>query len=601
MQAPITIDFETKAIGARPLQFPPEPVGVAVDMNDGTPPFYAAWGHPTGNNSTRDKARKALANIWDRPLVFHNGGSFDIQVACEQLDLPWPREWHDTLYLLYLLEPHARSLALKPSAERLLSIPPTERDAVKDWVMRHVPGATAAKWGAHIALAPGELVGHYAAMDVTMTRKLWEYAHPLMVQAGMQEAYNRERELAPVLWDAERRGVRVDRELLESDADFYGHMLTHVDDMIRQQLGTPNLNIDSDDELANALERAGVVDKWVLTPTGRRSTSKKNMEVALGGSSLQHLLRYRGALSTCHGTFMLPWLELSQHDGRIHPTWNQTRNPDGKGTRTGRLSCSNPNLMNVPKEYEDAVPPDLPPLPLMRRYLLPEPGHVWARRDYSQQELRILAHYEDGDMLARYAANPKIDFHELAGQLIHESTGNKLTRKHVKTTAFSILYGAGSQSMAEKLGCTKEEAQALKDAYYDAVPGIRDLQQTLKWRARNNKPMKTWGGREYYCEPPVTDKKTGVVRSFEYKMLNYLIQGSAADCTKQGLLNYNATAKYGVFTVQVHDEINISVPEECLKQEMRILADAMADVNFDVPMLSDGSFGPNYQELVNCD
>ena len=154
--------------------------------------------------------------------------------------------------------------------------------------------------------------------------------------------------------------------------------------------------------------------------------------------------------------------------------------------------------------------------------------------------------------------------------------------------------------MAAKLKCQPAEAQELKNAYYQAIPGIRQVQDDIRELVRAQQPIRTWGGRVYHCEEPRLVKMPGGYekwQTYEYKLLNYLIQGSAADCTKEAIINYDAAARDGVFTVQVYDEMNMSCPPEAVASEMKILADCMADVRFDVPMLSDGSFGPNYQDL----
>ena len=592
----VTIDFETQSIGLRPHAFPPKSVGVAIQLEGKPEAAYLAYGHPTGNTHTWEDARRVLTGLWDQPILTHNGSAFDLLICCEEFGLPWPKEWHDTLYELFLLYPH-ENLSLKPSAERLLGIAPNERDAVKAWVLAKVPGCKPSQWGAYIALAPGGLVSEYARMDVTMTLRLHELLYPQILRTGMDVAYEREKLLAPVLHKSSLRGVRCNVEQLADDLAFYRVVMQDCDIMIRKALQAPGLNIDSNDDLAAALDRLGLVKNWILTPTGKRSTSKVNLAIALNSSPLAGIIGYRNQLATCMGTFMEPWLRLSSTTGRVYPTWNQVRGEHG-GARTGRATCSDPNLLNVPKEFEALPPEGLPPLPLMRSYLLPEEGHVWCRRDYQQQELRILAHYEDGQMMDEYNRDPRVDFHDLAGKLITANTGRKLERKHIKTTAFSILYGAGAASMAVKLGCDTQEAQELKNAYYQAIPGIRTVQNEIRQLVRMNKPIRTWGGRLYFCENP-TVRENGQQQTYEYKLLNYLIQGNAADCTKQAIINYDRACKDGMFTVQVYDEMNMSCPPEAMLSEMKILAECMADVKFDVPMLSDGSYGPNYQDLTD--
>ena len=600
----ITIDFETEAIAGNVSKFPPKPVGVAI-KRAGQPAKYMAWGHPTGNNCTYAEAKTALAEAcsgrWGN-LLFHNA-KFDLSIIQQHFFEyePDPLAIEDTQYLLFLKDPHSTNLSLKPSAEKYLAMPPEEQDDLRAWVLSHVQEAKSSDWGAHISRAPGGIVGRYAIGDVDRTEAL--YYHLFSTKEKMLEAYRREQRLLPVLMKAERNGVRVDVYRLAQDSIRYEAALVEVENRMREMLGAPDLDFDTDNDLANAVEKAGMAGNWVLTPTGRRSTAKGALEQGITHAPLRKLLAYRGALATCLGTFIRPWSRMAaQCNGRMHPNWNQVRLARGdkgntSGTRTGRVSCDTPNFTNVPNEFDQAVPAGLPPLPLMKEYLLPEEGHVWLKRDYSQQELRILAHYAEGFMLEQYQKDPTTDFHDLAGTLIKENTHIELPRKYVKITAFSIIYGAGAGTMAERMGTPVEEASRVKSAYLDTFPSIGDLQRELKYRARTGVPMKTWGGREYYCEPPAISKKHGRMMSFDYKMLNYLIQGSAADCTKEALIEYYRECETGIFLTTVYDEINISAPAEHAEKEMAILEKCMRAPKFDVPMLSDGYRGPNWGTL----
>ena len=129
---PVTVDFETEAIELRP-KYPPKPVGVSIWLPEAEDPLYYAWGHPSGNNCSFEEGRKALAQVWGSELLFHNA-RFDTEVAREHLELPYPKDptrVHDTMFLLYLDDPQADSLSLKPSAHRVLGIPPTEQEALQ--------------------------------------------------------------------------------------------------------------------------------------------------------------------------------------------------------------------------------------------------------------------------------------------------------------------------------------------------------------------------------------------------------------------------------------------------------------------------------------
>jgi len=173
---PVTIDFETQAIARRP-DYPPRPVGVAIKY-PGHPGRYLAFGHPSGNNATEEEARQELARAWEYPggLLFHNA-KFDVDVAEAHLGvprLPWT-SYHDTMFLLFLENPHAPSFGLKPSVERLLGLAPEEATDLQEWIVRAGHAVKGAKgWGAHISKAPGDLVGTYAVGDVERTEGLFQ-------------------------------------------------------------------------------------------------------------------------------------------------------------------------------------------------------------------------------------------------------------------------------------------------------------------------------------------------------------------------------------------------------------------------------------------
>lgn len=600
----ITLDFETQGIVGNPLANPPEPVGVAV-WAPGEEPRYLAWGHPTENNCTKSEGLEYAFRVFsdDQPLLFHNG-PFDLSVAERHVPgvdgLPeWSRV-HDTQYLVFLDDPYAPTLSLKPSAARYLNMPPEEQDELKVWILQHVPEATEKDWGGYIARAPAGLVGRYAVGDVVRTRKLFDYLHPRICDAGMQPAYDRERQLMPVLYRSSQRGIRVDRTLLEKDYAEYQRSLDTADERIRKALGTPSLDFAKRGQLAEALERAGLVTEWALTPTGKKSTSKKTLKI--NTAEVASLVAYRGVLNTCVGTFFKPWLELSKVDGRLHTSWNQVRTVerDSRGTQTGRLSSHGPNFQNVPTEFDLSVPEGLLPPPFMRRYLLPEVGHVWCKRDFSSQEVRILAHFEDGSLCRAYVADPDLDPHEMARGIILDNTGIDLVRKKVKIVAFSIIYGAGVPGVQRQLGIDSyDEAKLVRTSYLNAMPDVDQLVRDVQNVGRRGDYIRTWGGRRYFAEPSKIVE--GRLRSFEYKLLNYLIQGSAADQTKQAIIDWDGgRGSADIFLATVHDEINISVPVDDWERGMSHLRMSMDAPRFDVPFKSEGFYGPNWQEIKAC-
>jgi len=605
-----TIDFETDGIVGNPLVNPPKPCGVSIKW-PGHASTYFAFGHPTNNNCSRANAIQALEQVIDSgaPIVFHNSG-FDLSVMGSMPELTkkvrfLERQWkrvHDTLYLIFFADPYASTLSLKPSSERWLGIPPTEQTELKNWILTHVPEATKDNWAAYISRTPGDLCAKYATGDTDRTDGLFALLYPRIVEQGMLDAYERERRLFPVLLEATRRGVRVDREKLEKDTTAYTAALDECEIRLCANLGITRETLEDNEEaFKDGLERCGAVKEWVLTPKSqKRSMAEGNLKIVI--PQIKDLIDYRGALKTSLQTFMRPWLEHSSRDGRVHPNWNQVRQAKGafgtKGARTGRLSCDDPNLMNLPTtwEYKDktpmVVPAGLLPYPILRQYMLAELGHVWLKRDFSSQEIRIAAHFEDGQLKEAYIRDPDLDPHEMAKQIILAMTQLELSRIWAKIIGFQIIYGGGGPAIASNLNISIEQARALRYTYLNAMPGIDALMKDVQLRGKVGTGIRTWGGRIYQSEK----SKDG--REFHYKLLNYLIQGSAADQTKDCINVWDETKLDGsIFLATVHDEINISAPTCDWIRHMEHLKGVMERNLFDVPFRSEGFYGVNWADL----
>lgn len=637
---PVVIDFETHAIQGRP-HYPPVPVGVSIKYPSDRKPHYYAWGHLSGNNCSWGEAQAALKEAYaygmgqDNGLLFQNA-KFDIDVAEVHMGLPIP-PWHcihDTLYLLFLDDPHQIELGLKPSAERLLDMPPEEQDEVADWLILNqpVPGIriTRGKQGEHyagkyIAYAPGGLVGKYADGDVIRTEKIFKLLWPKTAKRQMLRPYDRERELMPILLDMERQGIRVDLKRLRDDVAMYSEWREKINQWIIKTIKAPaDINLNSGSQLVDAMIVAKKIDVDLLgtTATGKYQTNKESLMAAVSDKQLLAVLKYLTQLNTCLNTFMAPWLRVAeQSNGLIFTTWQQTKSTESGGavgTRTGRLS-STPNFQNIPKEFiaifleeievhlrrKSTLPKcpfkGLPPLPNIRGYIIPyEKDHVLIDRDYSQQEPRILAHFDGGQLMQKYLDNPWIDFHDSAQEELAK-VGKIYDRKPVKNTNLGLIYGMGNGKLAMKNDMTVEESAELKKAILALYPGLKEMYSDMRVRAKNKQPIRTWGGREYYCEEPrLID---GRFRTFDYKLVNVLIQGSAADCTKESIIRYyKAKAPEDRLILNVHDQLTASVLRKRTKVAMEILRVSMESVEFDVPILSEGAISEtNWADLRNFD
>lgn len=616
----ITLDFETLPIQQRP-EYPPKPVGVAIKW-PGEVGRYYAWGHATGNNCSRDEADMELNRCRESGLqhLFHNA-KFDCAVAEENF-WTYPLRWqatHDTLFLAYLCDPHARSMGLKPLAADLLNWPADEQDELHDWILAHkvdlettypqygkVTKKTAGAW---IFAAPGELVGRYAIGDVERTAALFEHLWPLVQRKGMGAAYDRERQLMPILMANEREGIRVNTVQLESDVESYGEELGFVEDWLRNELNASGLNFDAAQDVASVLIQSGTVDaeKFARTQSGKLSVSKETLTPDLfNDPRVASALGYRNRLTTALNTFMIPWLDQAcKNKGRITTNWNQTRGDRG-GTRTGRPSTDKHNFLNISKNFEGKSDgfsnPDflgVAHLPLVRKYCLPDEGDVWVHRDFSGQEVRIFAHAEQGALNQAYNDDPLLDPHNWIKDIIHQRTGVELERTRVKNVTFSRLYGGGVNAIQRQARCAdRHEAQAISNYHDQALPGRKLVVEEITRLARRGDPIRTMGGRLYYAEPPGLDGRDKI-----YKLINFWTQGSAADYTKEFMIAWhNRNDRKARFLIAIYDENNASASIAEWEREMIIMREEMETPRFGmtVPMRSEGKVGNTWGDLVKC-
>lgn len=595
------IDFETKKIELRPY-YPPDPVGVALRLDSKW--TYLAWAHKGGgNNISFTDAKRVLKKFYRNSIPLYHNGAFDIKVGMKKMDLPFPKEYHDTLFLAYLYDPREPSLSLKSLAEKHLGWEATEDENLRDWILENTTCKNTKDdpWGAHIWEAPAKLAGPYAIADIKRTWQLYQLYYKDICADGMLEAYNREKKCMPIFEEMSETGVCIDYKRLKKDSERWRVENNERAKKIRRILKVGNdVNIDSGKQLADAMESAGKIGQWVYTepserfPDGQRSTSRENLALACNDKKLVALLGDYGKMNTFLGTFAQPWLEsaISTGTGRVFPNFNQVRTPDedgarSYGTRTGRPSSDHPNFLNVPKNQEEASG-----MPWMRDYVIPDEGGVFLIRDYSQQELRILAHFEEGLLYQAYLDDPNIDVHNLVGELMMPGIyDSKKHRRPVKDVNFGKIYGLGATGTAKKLNVPLDEARAFLKSHERALPGVTDLSKKIKTVTKRGDPIYTWGGRRYYAEEPRIIK--GVKRDFYYKMLNYLIQGSGADCTKEAMIYIYEGLKSlnGRLVLQVYDEIVGWAKRKYEREAMIIVKEGMERVKFDIPMLTDGKIG----------
>jgi len=597
------LDFETKKIEKRP-SYPPRPVGVAL-LHPSKEREYLAWGHPSRNNTDITVARKKLAEACRGNIVMHNS-AFDMDILDVYFHLR-PKDFDDTLYLAFLNDPRQESLSLKDLAHAHLGMPPDEQSELRDWILENIKGAKRAKkkWGQHIGDTPGDMTEPYAIGDVVRTGKLYKKFSADVTRRKMTEAYQREKDLTWVTLEMERSGVRVDIEGLNGAMAAFEKLDERIMYRMRKRLRVSrDFNFNSRKQLGQALKDADLLDAIIKTPRGGISTKIDSLKKTCNDQELIKMMSVHSVVEKYLNTFVRPWISKGEEsDGRILPTFNQVRGRNdrsGGGTRTGRYSSEDPNLQQVAVNVEESKNKEI--LELLQRWLveecdyhfsglrdfiLPDEGMVICSCDYDQQELRLLGHFEEGKLCEAYRKTPNLDVHDFVRKLVRDATGADYPRKFIKTTNFGLIYGMGVGKLAAQLGIPTNAAAEIKDAILSALPGVKKLTRRMREYDDMGEPFRTWGGREYYTEDPKEVK--GEMRNFGYKNVNTIIQGSAADVTKEGMLQVTRQVPEVRIALQLHDELVVMVPKYANSDKIVAVANrvaaAMCDVkNLRVPM-----------------
>lgn len=448
---------------------------------------------------------------------------------------------------------------------------------------------------------PAMFVGEYAEQDAALTLKLWQHFKAVLRKEEVESIFDLETELLPVLVGITKRGIRFDRDRATKLVSEMQDKEAQLVKAIRKACGSP-VDIWAAASIATGFDKLGI--HYPRTANGLPSFTKSFLDTHEHPICKQ-IVEAR-ELNKTHGTFLQPYLDFSAHDGRIHPHINQIRSDDG-GTVTGRLSMANPNLQQVPARHEVIGP-------MVRGLFLPEEGEMWAANDFSSQEPRLLVHYASllglpgaEDMVAAYHKDPRTDFH----QMVADMAGIK--RKAAKTIGLGLMYGMGKQKLANSLDLPLDEADELMKKFHQNVPFLRGTVDAVMRRIEHRGSggaIRTLLGRK--CRFPLWEPtewginkalpfeeasiKYGprIKRAMTYKGLNRLIQGSAADQTKRGLVELHK--KGFTLLLQVHDEIALSVKS---REEAQEAAHVMATaVKLEVPSIVDVETGRSWGEAA---
>ena len=430
----------------------------------------------------------------------------------------------------------------------------------------------------------------YAAEDADITLRLYNVLKPRLKEADVEDLfYNIEMPLVPVLAEMEMNGVLLDTNALAETSKVFTDRMTQIEKNIYELAGH-QFNIASPKQVGEVLfGEMKIVDKPKKTKTGQYVTSEEVLQQLRSKAPIvDHILEHRG-LKKLLGTYVdaLPKL-INPHTGHIHTSFNQAV------TATGRLSSSDPNLQNIPVRGEDGKE--------IRKCFIPEPGCLFFSADYSQIELRVMAHLS-GDKNMIEAFREGYDIHAATAARIYKEDINEVTRDQrtkAKRANFGIIYGITVFGLAERLEISRDEAKQLIDGYFETFPQVHDYMEKAKQLAREHGYAETFFHRRRYL-PDITSHNATVRNFAERNAINAPIQGSAADIIKIAMIRiYERFRREGIkskMILQVHDELNFSVlPEEKERVERIVLEEMQHAYPLSVPLVADSGWGVNWLE-----
>jgi DNA polymerase I-like protein with 3'-5' exonuclease and polymerase domains len=567
-------------------------VGVAVAAGEDA--WYFPFAHAVAPNLDKRMVLRWLQKQVQTPRqtkVMHNA----------QYDLGWlmaegievQGKIIDTMIVAALVDENRLSYSLDNLAKQYCGMRKDEkllRAAAKDWALDPKKDM----WR-----LPATYVGTYAEQDARATLALWKVLQKELDEQQLQAIFEIEQPLTEILVKMRMQGVPVDLDKAEQSRKVLRGRAAELKAFIKAKSG-----VDIEPWAAASVQK--VFDKLGLTyeqtETGQPSFTK--MFLASHPNEVANAVVQLREMDKADSTFIDSILEHSK-GGRIHCEFHQLRSDEG-GTVTGRMSCSNPNLQQIPAR--DPVVKKL-----IRGIFVPEDGCKWGSFDYSSQEPRLLVHY--CAILPRDMRHPMIDdmvaqFH--AGNAdLHQMTADivGVKRKQAKTINLGIMYGMGVAKMATQLGIDQDEAKGLLAVYHDKVPFVKGIADIASRQAEQHGKVRTVGGR--LCRFPLWESRQfgytkplphdealkeygpGLRRAFTYKALNKLIQGSAADQTKKAMVD---CMKEGLQPMlQIHDELCFNVESD--EQAAKIREIMENGINLMVPSKVDQDLQTNWGDV----
>ena len=590
----IAIDLETKdpnlnkRMGSGSVIGVGDVVGISLATHDWC--AYYPIAHEGGGNMDRKMVLKWLQDQMntDSIKIFHNA-MYDI-CWLRALGINVKGQIVDTMIAASLVDENRFRYDLNGLS----------RDYLGKGKDESVLQETAKSWGvdpkAEMYKLPAMYVGAYAERDAQLTLELWQELKKEILHQDIEDIFNMETKLFPVLVDMRFLGVRVNQEKAAVEK-------SRMVEEEKRLLGGVYAETGEEVQIWAARSIAKVFDKLGLpyerTVKTQAPSFTKNFLANHPHKIVQAIAKAR-EINKAHTTFIDTILKYS-HKGRIHAEINQLRGDSG-GTVTGRFSMNNPNLQQIPARNKDLGP-------RIRSLFIPEENCKWGCFDYNQQEPRLVVHYAAlqgffsvDDVMEAYK-NEDADFHKIVADMAN------IPRFQAKTINLGLFYGMGKNKLQAELGINKLQAEELFKQYHTKVPFVKQLMDAVMSRAQQRGKVRTllgrlcrfhlWEPNQFGIHKPLphdealSEHGPGIRRAYTYKALNRLIQGSAADMTKKAMIDLH---REGIIPhLQVHDELDISVQDS--KQANKIKEIMESTVTLEVPNKVDYEEGDNWGSI----
>ena len=569
----LSLDTETTSTNAIDAEL----VGLSFAVEE-----HQAFYVPIPEN--REEAQKRVEifrSVYENEKILKIGQNlkYDLEVL-RNYDIELKGKMWDTMIAHYLIQPELRH-NMDYMAEIYLNYQTIHID--------ELIGAKGKNQRSMRELDPKE-VYEYAAEDADITLQLKNKLEPELKQQGAEKLfYEIEMPLMPVLAEMEMTGVCLDTDSLSETSKQLTQRMLDIEQRIYELAGE-HFNIASPKQVGDILfDKLKIIDKAKKTKKGQYVTSEEVLQQLRHKHEIVGLILDHRGLKKLLGTYIeaLPKL-INPRTGHIHTSFNQTI------TATGRLSSSDPNLQNIPIRGEDGKE--------IRKAFIPEPGCLFFSADYSQIELRVMAHLSQDPQMIEVFREGK-DLHAATAANIYKKPIEEVTRDErtkSKRANFGIIYGITVFGLAERLDIPRDEAKMLIDGYFDTFPQVHDYMEKSKEVARQQGYVTTLFGRRRYL--PDINSANSVVRGFaERNAINAPIQGTAADIIKVAMIHifqrFKTEGIKSKMILQVHDELNFSVyPDEKEKVEHIVLEEMQNAYQMAVPLVADSGFGENWLE-----